>query len=238
MSQGKVSTASDALAMTLEAHSLRINELRSFFVTNKIRLSASQKTDLEEIISSLSSILNSSALVKVANCIGENVVAAINSDFANDVCPAADMFADRIIKKLEKSSSSKNVTQPAPAPDCRLPRSYANAVKSTFKNKIQSCNVERMYNDRRNVLFVKKSDKSKKFNSSQVNSLLNNDPTVKINKIFENENNFKIISHDVNSAHKLKRFLERNCNLEVSEKALYDPCVSISGLQRTSSDEV
>ena len=117
MSQGKVRAASGALAMTLEAHSLRINELRSFFVTNKIRLTASQKTDLEEIISSLSSILNSSALVKVANCIGENVVAAINTDFANDACswPIFSLTELLIIKKLEKTSSSKNDLQTAPA---------------------------------------------------------------------------------------------------------------------------
>ena len=241
MSQNKEKSLADALASALEAHSLRINELKSFFSCNKIKLTTAQKTELEEIIGSLSSILNSTALLKASKYLGENVINTINSNLAEDSCPVADVIADRIFKRLDNSARISSTVAESHASisssqNHRLPNSYASALKSVSKNKVQNRSVERLYNDKRNVLFVRKSDQVNKFKISHVNAVLNADPTIKINKIFENENNFKIISHDVNSAGKLKKYLERKCDLEVSEKALYDPCGMISGVPRTIGD--
>ena len=193
---------------------------------------------MEEIIGSLSS----TALLKVSKYLGENVINAINSNLAEDSCPVADNIADRIYKRLDSSSRSSPTAAVSHATassvqNRRLPNSYASALKTVSKNKVQIRSVERLYNDKRNVLFVRKTDQVNKFKLSQVNAVLNSDPTIKINKIFENENNFKIISHDVNSAGKLKKYLERKCDLEVSKKALYDPCILISGLPRLTDDK-
>ena len=241
MSQNREKPLADALASALEAHSLRINELKTFFSCNKIKLTAAQKAELEEIIGSLSSILNSTALLKVSKFLGENVTNTINTNLLEDSCPVADKIADRIFKRLDNPSSTSSsvpvsLSAVSSVQNRRLPNSYASALKSVSKNKVPNRSVERLYNDKRYVLFVKKSNQVNKFNLSHVNAVLNADPTIKINKIFENENNYKIISHDVNSAGKLKKYLERKCDLEVSEKALYDPCILISGIPRSIGD--
>ena len=243
MSQNKEKSLADALASAMEAHSLRINELKSFFSCNKIKLTIAQKIELEEIIGSLSSILSSTALLKVSKYLGENVINAITLTWRKTLVLLLITLPTGYIKDwtVHRSRSSPTAAvshaTASSVQNRRLPNSYASALKTVSKNKVQIRSVERLYNDKRNVLFVRKTDQVNKFKLSQVNAVLNFDPTIKINKIFENENNFKIISHDVNSAGKLKKYLERKCDLEVSEKALYDPCILISGLPRLTGDK-
>ena len=84
---------------------------------------------------------------------------------------------------------------------------------------------------------MKKGSGSEDVTLSEVNLLLSKDPLIKINKIFDNGNNFKIVSHDTVSSNRVKNYLEKKVGLEVFEKALYGPFVLISGLPKSLNDD-
>ena len=108
---------------------------------------------------------------------------------------------------------------PSPRLRC-LVHMHADAIKVMSKNcKI---NPDKMYSDKRNVIFVKKNDKSRD-SVSDINLLLKKDQSIKINRIYDNSNNYKIISYDSGFSEKLKCHFEQKCGLEVTEKSLFNP---------------
>ena len=218
-----VMSLSDQLSKSLKVHALRMDELRNFFKENKIKMSVDQKTELNEIIDSLSSALNSVILSKAAKKIGETIASTVKDDLLNVI--------ETVKNKPLSSATSPSIrlfTQTS------LPRSYADAIKIMSKNR--KINPDIMYSDKRNVIFVKKNDKSIA-SVSNLNSLLKKDQSIKINRIYDNSNNYKIISYDSDSSDKLKSHLEQKCGLEVTEKSLFNPCVCVSGVPRDLKDD-
>ena len=200
-----------------------MDELRNFFKENKIKMSTDQKTELNEIIDSLSSALNSVILSKAAMKIGEAIASTVKDDLIN-------------VMKSDKNKPLSSTISPGPRPIAQtsLPRSYADAIKVMNKNR--KINPDKLYSDKRNVIFVRKNDKSVA-SISDINLLLKKDQNIKINRIYDNSNNFKIISYDSNSSDKLKNHLEQRCGLEVTEKSLFNPCVCISGVPRDLKED-
>ena len=166
----------DPLAASLDAHRLRLNELRLFHKTNKIKLSTELKDEFNEIVNSLSSILTSVALLQSAKTVSDSVVDAVKKEFSN--------LANHITEK------PASVVQPHILPDAStskvpmLPKSYANTVKSSKNVKSRITNPNNVYLNKRNILFVKKGSGSEDVTFSEVNLLLSKDPSIRINKIF------------------------------------------------------
>ena len=233
MSQRSTSPASvaDQLSACLVNHNLRLEELRSFHKTHKIRLSPDVRSEFNDIVDSISSILGSVALQKSAKYISDSVVDVVSKEIAG--------FSDHLAEKAESAHHSHSPSNVAIQHGPLLPKSYANAVRSTKKANTRSTDPKNAYLNNRNVLFVKKrkNNLGEDVTFSEVNSLLRNDPTVKINKMFDNENNIKIISHDETSSNKVKKYLTCKVGLEVSEKALFDPCIIISGIPQNLDDD-
>ena len=221
----------DQLALSLKMHTLRLDELRDFFRVQKIKMSIDQKTELREIIDSLSSVMSSVLLNSATHKIGEVIASKVKDELLS-TC-----------KRIENSSAEMNKQRSLPSTSSpllrhdnqtQLPRSYSDAVRVLNKNR--KIDPQRMYSGKKNIIFVKKNDKSK-VSVSDINLLLKKDQDIKINRIYENPNNFKIISFDSESSEKLKCHLKDKCGFEVSEKSLFNPCVSISGVPHDISDD-
>ena len=105
---------SDQLATSLRVHALRMDELRNFFKSNKIKMSVDQKTELNEIIDSLSSALNSVILSKAAKKIGETISSTVKEDLLNVI--------ETVKNKPLSSATSPSLR---PITQTSLPSSYA-----------------------------------------------------------------------------------------------------------------
>ena len=220
----------DQLALSLRMHSLRLNELRDFFRVQKIKMSIEQKTELNEIIDSLSSALNSALLNNVTKTIGDIIASTVKNELLS-TCKKIENISERSACNTQShiASSASSLSTISHT----LPKSYSNAVRSTKSRTVKlPVNVDNIYSNKKNVIFVKKSSGREDLTYSEISSLLHRDPAVKVNKIFDNTTNFKIISHDSDSSNKIKEYLEKKIGLEVSNKALYDPCIMISGLPK------
>ena len=222
----------EQLSDSIKAHSFRFEELRCFFKKHKIKVTSEQKKEFNEILDSLDSILISTAFKRSARLATDSISKIFKEELSTMSDRIVTNSADVNNSRFDHSKTSAPI-QPA------LPKSYSDAVKSVKGKNFRSNNPKNVYLNKKNVLFVKKKQNTigEDITLSEVGSLLDKDPTVKVNKIFDNENNVKIISHDLYSSNKIKTYLENTVGLDVSEKAHFDPCIAVTGVPRDLKDE-
>ena len=137
----------DQLALSLRMHTLRLDELRDFFRVQKIKMSIDQKTELREIIDSLSSVMSSVLLNSATHKIGEVIASKVKDELLS-TC-----------KRIENGSAEMNKQRSLPSTSSpllrhdnqtHLPRSYSDAVRVLNKNR--KIDPQKMYSGKKNIM--------------------------------------------------------------------------------------